>query len=136
MTLFADLRAFAMEHERCGELDGEVEGDWVWFHSPAKCGAGDQGERHREDRGAGDRVDRGEVTMTWGPKNRRGPDGPLLAVNGTRGYGSNVLVALHDAPQTSALFRFGSVVSRQLVFGLPLAAGSRYLKRNVTVAPG
>ena len=62
--------------------------------------------------------------------------GPSSLSTERAGYGSNVLVGLHDAPQTSALFRFGSVVSRQLVFGLPLAAGSRYLKRNVTVAPG
>jgi hypothetical protein len=29
--LLRDLRAFAMEHERCGELDGGVEGERVWM---------------------------------------------------------------------------------------------------------
>ena len=31
MSLLTDLRAFAMEHERCGELDGGVDGDRVWM---------------------------------------------------------------------------------------------------------
>jgi len=37
VTLLADLRAFAMEHEYCGELDGGVEGESVWF--TCTCGA-------------------------------------------------------------------------------------------------
>jgi len=37
MSLFTDLRAFAMEHEYCGELDGGVEGERVWM--TCTCGA-------------------------------------------------------------------------------------------------
>jgi hypothetical protein len=37
MSLFTDLRAFAWEHEYCGELDGGVEGDIVWM--TCTCGA-------------------------------------------------------------------------------------------------
>src|SRR5262245_41472787 len=44
-------------------------------------------------------------------------------------YGS-VFVPLHDAPQTSALARLGSLVSKQFVFGLFFAAGSRNLNRK------
>jgi hypothetical protein len=34
--LLRDLYAFYLEHERCGELDGGVEGEIVWI----TCGAG------------------------------------------------------------------------------------------------
>ena len=37
MTLLADLDAFLKEHRRCGDLDGEVEGDRVWM--TCTCGA-------------------------------------------------------------------------------------------------
>lgn len=37
MSLLADLHAFYLEHEYCGELDGGVEGDYVWF--TCTCGA-------------------------------------------------------------------------------------------------
>src|SRR6266853_1072372 len=49
-------------------------------------------------------------------------------------YGS-LTVSLQDAPQTSALFLRGSVVSRQLTLPLPLAFGSRYLNRQFSSAP-
>src|SRR6266404_2429390 len=76
-------------------------------------------------------------------RHRKGPRlGPLPVVRSASvvsaepgAYGS-CLVSLQEAPQTSALFLFGSVESVQLVFGLFLAAGSRYLKRNVTRPPG
>jgi hypothetical protein len=29
--LLRDLYAFHTEHHRCGELDGGVEGEWVWM---------------------------------------------------------------------------------------------------------
>jgi len=32
-TLLRDLEAFVGEHRRCGELDGGVEGERVWFKS-------------------------------------------------------------------------------------------------------
>ncbi len=35
--LLRDLHAFYLEHERCGELDGGVEGDRVWM--TCTCGA-------------------------------------------------------------------------------------------------
>jgi hypothetical protein len=35
--LGAALEAFILEHEYCGELDGAVEGDRVWF--TCTCGA-------------------------------------------------------------------------------------------------
>src|SRR5262245_5995291 len=31
MSLLDDLRAFAMEHERCGELEGDVKTDRIWM---------------------------------------------------------------------------------------------------------
>jgi len=37
MTLFTDLDAFCLEHERCGELDSVVDGDCVWM--ACTCGA-------------------------------------------------------------------------------------------------
>lgn len=37
-TLLDDLDAFYLEHRRCGELDGGVEGDRVWI--TCECGAG------------------------------------------------------------------------------------------------
>jgi len=37
VTLLADLDAFLQEHPRCGDLDGEVEGDRVWM--ACTCGA-------------------------------------------------------------------------------------------------
>ncbi len=38
MTLLTDLGAFLNEHRRCGELDGGVDGNIVWFG--CECGAG------------------------------------------------------------------------------------------------
>lgn len=38
MSLLTDLRAFAMEHEYCGELDGGVEGDRVWMTGTCRVG--------------------------------------------------------------------------------------------------
>jgi hypothetical protein len=35
--LLRDLRAFCLEHEYCGDLDGGVEGDIVWM--TCTCGA-------------------------------------------------------------------------------------------------
>jgi hypothetical protein len=35
--LLTDLDAFLQEHRRCGDLDGEVEGDRVWM--TCTCGA-------------------------------------------------------------------------------------------------
>jgi hypothetical protein len=35
--LFAALNAFFQEHQYCGELDGGVDGDWVWM--TGTCGA-------------------------------------------------------------------------------------------------
>src|SRR5262249_23157853 len=49
-------------------------------------------------------------------------------------YGS-LTVWLQEAPHTSALSRRGSVVSRQLTLPLPLAFGSRYLKRQFRIWP-
>jgi hypothetical protein len=37
MTLLAALDAFYLEHRKCGELNGDVEGDIVWMTCP--CGA-------------------------------------------------------------------------------------------------
>jgi hypothetical protein len=37
VTLLADLSAFVAEHQRCGDLDGGVEGDRVWMN--CTCGA-------------------------------------------------------------------------------------------------
>ena len=37
VTLFAALWAFYQEHEYCGELDTDVEGDRVWM--TCTCGA-------------------------------------------------------------------------------------------------
>jgi hypothetical protein len=37
VTLLADLDAFYLEHEHCGELDSAVEGDRVWM--TCTCGA-------------------------------------------------------------------------------------------------
>jgi hypothetical protein len=37
VTLIADLDAFYLEHERCGELDSAVDGDRVWM--ACTCGA-------------------------------------------------------------------------------------------------
>jgi len=31
VTLLAALNAFYLEHRRCGDLDGGVEGDRVWM---------------------------------------------------------------------------------------------------------
>ena len=50
------------------------------------------------------------------------------------GYGF-FTASLHDAPQTSARLRRGSVVSRQLTFPFPSAFGSRYLKRQSSRCP-
>src|SRR5881397_173167 len=52
------------------------------------------------------------------------------------GYGA-LTVLLHDAPQTSARSRRGSVVSKQFTFTFPLslAFGSRYLKRHCSCCP-
>jgi len=36
--LFDDLDAFYLEHRRCGELDGGLDGERVWM--PCDCGAG------------------------------------------------------------------------------------------------
>ena len=35
--LFAALDAFMQEHRRCGDLDGAVDGGWVWM--ACDCGA-------------------------------------------------------------------------------------------------
>jgi len=37
VTLLADLDAFYLKHEHCGELDPVVEGDRVWM--TCTCGA-------------------------------------------------------------------------------------------------
>jgi len=37
VTLFADLDAFDLEHEHCGELDSAIEDDRVWMS--CTCGA-------------------------------------------------------------------------------------------------
>jgi hypothetical protein len=37
VTLLADLDAFYLEHERCGDLDSAVGGDRVWM--TCTCGA-------------------------------------------------------------------------------------------------
>jgi hypothetical protein len=37
MSLLTDLRAFALEHEYCGQLDGDVEGELMWL--TCTCGA-------------------------------------------------------------------------------------------------
>jgi len=37
VTLLAALNAFYLEHRRCGDLDGGVEGDRVWM--TCTCGA-------------------------------------------------------------------------------------------------
>ena len=37
MTLLADLAAFYLEHERCGDLDSGLDGDRVWM--ACTCGA-------------------------------------------------------------------------------------------------
>jgi len=37
VSLFADLDAFYLEHERCGDLDSAVEGGRVWM--ACTCGA-------------------------------------------------------------------------------------------------
>ncbi len=37
MTLLGDLYAFYLEHQRCGELDADVEGERVWM--ACTCGA-------------------------------------------------------------------------------------------------
>jgi len=60
---------------------------------------------------------------------RKGPDrGPFRThfrrVSEPKAYGS-CFVSLQEAPHTSARFLLGSLASVQLVFGLPLAAGSR-----------
>ena len=36
--LLRELYAFYLEHRRCGELDGGVEGEQVWM--TCECGAG------------------------------------------------------------------------------------------------
>jgi hypothetical protein len=36
-SLLRDLDAFYLEHRRCGELDGGVEGECVWL--TCACGA-------------------------------------------------------------------------------------------------
>ena len=38
LTLLDDLDAFFLEHRRCGDLDGGVEGGRVWM--TCECGAG------------------------------------------------------------------------------------------------
>ncbi len=35
--LLAALDAFVQEHRRCGELDGGLDGEWVWL--TCDCGA-------------------------------------------------------------------------------------------------
>jgi hypothetical protein len=37
LTLLDDLDAFYLEHQRCGDLDGGVEGERVW--TTCDCGA-------------------------------------------------------------------------------------------------
>jgi hypothetical protein len=37
VTLLAAVDAFYLEHRRCGDLDGAVEGDRVWM--TCSCGA-------------------------------------------------------------------------------------------------
>jgi hypothetical protein len=37
LRLLADLEAFLQEHRRCGDMDGGVEGEWVWM--TCECGA-------------------------------------------------------------------------------------------------
>jgi hypothetical protein len=37
VPLFADLDAFCLEYERCGDLDSAVDGDRVWMR--CTCGA-------------------------------------------------------------------------------------------------
>ena len=37
VTLFDAPQAFFQEHQYCGDLDGGVEGDWVWM--TCTCGA-------------------------------------------------------------------------------------------------
>jgi len=38
VTLLSDLDAFYLEHRRCGELDGGMQGDRVWM-TCHQCGA-------------------------------------------------------------------------------------------------
>jgi hypothetical protein len=37
VSLLTDLDAFSIEHQRCGDLDGGVDGDIVWM--ACTCGA-------------------------------------------------------------------------------------------------
>jgi hypothetical protein len=37
MSLLTGLDAFSIEHQRCGDLDGGVDGEIVWF--ACSCGA-------------------------------------------------------------------------------------------------
>jgi hypothetical protein len=37
VCLFADLDAFYLEHERCGDLDSGLDGDRIWM--ACTCGA-------------------------------------------------------------------------------------------------
>jgi len=36
VPLFADLDAFYLEHERCGDLDSGLDGDRVWMACSAR----------------------------------------------------------------------------------------------------
>ena len=38
MSLLTDLDAFYIEHDRCGDLDGGVDGVIIWL--ACECGAG------------------------------------------------------------------------------------------------
>jgi hypothetical protein len=45
VTLLTDLGAFLNEHQRCGELDGGVDGGTIWFD----CGSGARIAHRAED---------------------------------------------------------------------------------------
>jgi hypothetical protein len=51
LRLLADLDAFYLEHRRCSELDGAVDGPVVWL--ACDCGAS-MARRADEDHRAGD----------------------------------------------------------------------------------
>lgn len=59
----------------------------------------------------------------------------LSPLRSTRQAHGSLAVARDEGPHTADLARFGSLASRQLGFGLPWAAGSRYLNRTLTSEP-
>jgi hypothetical protein len=84
---------------------------------PRHCGAFLFRKRKKQ---AGEFINVGEFPGLFGKRGQT----RQTPFSDTAVYGSRK-VWLQEAPQTSALFLFGSVASVQFVLGFPLAAGSR-----------